>query len=56
LTRLDRVELFAARPNLSATHRLVTWLASDESLRHVRWQHGTERVGGIRPHAGEVPT
>jgi hypothetical protein len=38
LIRLDRVELSAIQPNAAAAHRLVTWLASDESLRDVRWQ------------------
>jgi hypothetical protein len=38
LIRLDRVTLIAERPDPSAARRLLAWLGSDESLRHVRWQ------------------
>jgi uncharacterized protein (TIGR02996 family) len=38
LARFERVELMAYNSSPSAAHRLTEWLASDESMRNVRWQ------------------
>ncbi len=38
LKRLDQVELVVRGPNQAVAGRLAEWLASDESLRHVRWR------------------